>query len=64
MNTKENVTTTQPSFPQEPKRPFPYHEEEVSYRNESSGITISGTLTMPAEKGYFPAVILIAGNGS
>lgn len=63
MNAKESVTTTQPGFPQEPKRPFPYHEEEVNYRNESCDISISGTLTLPAEKGCFPAVILITGHG-
>jgi uncharacterized protein len=63
MSTKENKKTTQQSFPQEPKRPFPYHEEAVSYQNEAAGITLSGTLTMPTPNGCFPVVILIAGYG-
>ena len=60
MSNKEHA---QPGFYQEPKRPFPYHEEEVSYKNEAAGVTLSGTLTMPNQNGSFPVVILIAGYG-
>ncbi|MDI6807897.1 MAG: alpha/beta fold hydrolase [Candidatus Eisenbacteria bacterium] len=49
--------------PQEPKKPYPYREEEVSYKNENAGITLAGTLTLPEGKGPFPAVILITGSG-
>jgi uncharacterized protein len=49
--------------PQEPKRPYPYNEEEVSYENKAGGVTLAGTLTMPRGKGPFPAVLLITGSG-
>jgi len=51
------------SRPQEPKRPFPYHEEQVEYENKSASITIAGTLTYPKTYGPFPAVILLNGSG-
>ena len=51
------------SRPQEPKIPFPYIEQEVNYENSEAGIVLAGTLTMPAEEGLFPAVILISGSG-
>ena len=50
--------------PQEPRKPYPYSEEEVSYRNEKDNIKISGTLTMPRGSGPYPAVLLITGSGS
>ena len=50
--------------PQDPKKPYPYDEEEVSYRNEKDNITIAGTLTVPRGSGPYPAVLLITGSGS
>jgi len=50
--------------PQEPKKPYPYKEEEVTYENKAAGITLAGTLTFPFEKGPFPAVLLITGSGA
>lgn len=50
--------------PQEPKPPFPYRGEDVSYRNEAAGISIAGTLTLPSGNGPFPAVVLITGSGA
>jgi len=50
--------------PQEPKKPYPYKEEEVTYENKEAGITLAGTLTFPFEKGPFPAVLLITGSGA
>jgi len=50
--------------PQEPKKPYPYKEEEVTYENKEAGITLAGTLTFPFEKGHFPAVLLITGSGA
>ncbi|WP_378732765.1 alpha/beta hydrolase family protein [Nocardia brasiliensis] len=47
--------------PQEPKPPFPYQSEDVTFRN--GDITIAGTLTKPEGKGPFPAVLLITGSG-
>lgn len=52
-----------PSRPQTPHKPYPYLEEEVTYRNKPEGIDIAGTLTLPDKKGPFPAVLLITGTG-
>jgi len=48
--------------PQEPKRPYPYREEEVTVENSAAGITLAGTLTEPDSGGPFPAVVLITGS--
>jgi pimeloyl-ACP methyl ester carboxylesterase len=50
--------------PQDPKPPYPYLDEEVSYKNNVDAIRITGTLTMPRTGGPFPAVLLITGSGS
>lgn len=50
--------------PQKPQKPYPYIEEEVSYHNQSAGITLAGTLTLPDSVDKFPAVILITGSGA
>jgi fermentation-respiration switch protein FrsA (DUF1100 family) len=47
--------------PQEPMRPLPYREEEVSFR--SAGAKLAGTLTLPPGKGPFPAAVLVSGSG-
>ena len=49
---------------QDPKPPYPYDEQEVSYRNEKDNIKIAGTLTVPRGGGKYPAVLLITGSGS
>jgi len=49
--------------PQEPKKPYPYHEEDVTFENKKDSITLAGTLTLPEKTGSFPAVILISGSG-
>ena len=54
------LQTNQKNRYQEPKPPFPYFVEEVSYGN--SEISLSGTLTLPKTTGPFPAVILIHGS--
>lgn len=48
--------------PQEPKPPFPYASEEVTYDGEVG--VLAGTLTLPAGEGPFPAVLLITGSGA
>lgn len=50
--------------PQEPKKPYPYLDEEVTYQNAKAGVTLAGTLTMLRAGAPFPAVILITGSGS
>ncbi len=49
--------------PQEPKKPYPYIEEELVYENKEAGITLAGTLTLPSGKGPSPVVLLISGSG-
>lgn len=46
---------------QDPKKPYPYNEEEVSFQNEPAKITRAGTLTWPRGAGPFPVVLLIGG---
>jgi hypothetical protein len=49
--------------PQNPVKPYPYREEEVSYSNPAAKIELAATLTIPPGKGPFPAVLLIVGSG-
>ncbi|MBH8569901.1 alpha/beta fold hydrolase [Microvirga sp. STS02] len=49
--------------PQTPQPPFPYQSAEVTFKNEKAGITLAGTYTLPADKGPFPAVVLLTGSG-
>lgn len=59
----QEIKPTHTARPQEPKAPFSYREEEVSYENKAASVTLAGTLTQPQGNGPFPAVILIAGMG-
>ena len=49
--------------PQNPVKPYPYREEEVSYDNKVQNVTLAATLTLPQGKGPFPGVLLITGSG-
>jgi hypothetical protein len=49
--------------PQDPTKPYPYNEEEVSYQNNEAKISLGATLTLPKGDGPFPAVVLITGSG-
>ncbi len=49
--------------PQDPVKPYPYKEEEISFPNESAHISLSGTLTLPQGPGPFPVAILLSGSG-
>lgn len=53
-----------PARPQEPVRPFPYIEKDVSFTNPSDGTVLRGTLTLPGIEGRYPAVILVTGSGA
>lgn len=49
---------------QNPKPPYPYASEEVTFPNPAAGgVMLAGTLTLPRGKGPFPAVLLITGSG-
>jgi pimeloyl-ACP methyl ester carboxylesterase len=52
-----------PKRPQNPVKPYPYREEEVSYDNKVQEVTLAATLTIPQGKGPFPGVLLITGSG-
>ncbi|MGV9415099.1 alpha/beta hydrolase family protein [Nocardia sp. NPDC003693] len=52
---------TTPARSQEPKPPWPYRSEDVTYRSDA--ITVAGTLTLPRDGGPHPAVLLITGSG-
>ena len=60
---REEIKAEKTAKPQEPKKPYPYYSEDVTFRNEKAGITLAGTLTMPKKEGNFPAVVLISGSG-
>lgn len=49
--------------PQNPVKPYPYRDEEVSYDNKLQNVTLAATLTIPQGKGPFPAVVLLTGSG-
>src|SRR5437588_520690 len=49
--------------PQNPSKPYPYREEEVTFANPKAQVSLAGTLTLPSGSGPFPAAILIAGSG-
>ena len=50
--------------PQDPQKPYPYSEEEVSYENTTDKVKLTGTLTLPSSKTRVPAVVLITGSGA
>ena len=54
--------------PQTPEPPYPYATEEVVFRNEAEGATLSGTLTYPINylfvpKESVPVVLFVTGSG-
>jgi fermentation-respiration switch protein FrsA (DUF1100 family) len=49
--------------PQEPKKPYPYKEEEVRFENKAAGVVLAGTLTMPTTGTDFPTAVLVSGSG-
>ena len=55
--------------PQTPVAPFPYHTEEVTFKNEAEGAVLSGTLTYPIgyeqmAKDSVPVVLMVTGSGA
>jgi len=49
--------------PQNPVKPYPYKEDEVTYKNAKADIQLAATITIPPGKGPFPAVLLMSGSG-
>jgi pimeloyl-ACP methyl ester carboxylesterase len=64
LTLKRTDTTPGLSRPQDPKKPYPYSEEDVSYENPSDKVKLTGSLTVPASKEKVPAVVLITGSGA
>jgi hypothetical protein len=52
-----------PVRPQEPKKPYPYLTEDVTFENASASLTLAGTLTLPKSGGPFPVAVMISGSG-
>lgn len=61
--TEKDKAAAVPRRPQEPKAPFPYRSEELTFANKTAGFDLAGTLTLPAGAGPFPAVVLVSGSG-
>lgn len=66
LNLKPGTVT--PNRPQEPRPPFPYVTEEVTFTNTDDGAVLCGTLTYPTgfekmKKGTVPAVVMVTGSG-
>ena len=63
LELKRSDQTLELRRPQNPVKPFPYIEQEVSFESPGTGVTLAGTLTLPKGTGPFPGVLLIAGSG-
>jgi len=61
--TEKDKAALEPKRPQVPVKPYPYHEEDVTYENKVQNVTLAATLTIPQGKGPFPGVVLITGSG-
>lgn len=60
---REEAEKPELNRPQEPKAPYPYHSEDVTFENANANLTLAGTLTLPNKEGKLPAVVLISGSG-
>ncbi len=60
---REPIAARKQDRPQEPKPPFTYKVEEVSFQSSKESHVLAGTLTLPAEGEKHPAVVLISGSG-
>jgi pimeloyl-ACP methyl ester carboxylesterase len=63
LELKKGAKPVEQKRPQEPKPPYPYSEEEVTFMNTIENFSLAGTLTLPQGEGPFPAVVLISGSG-
>lgn len=60
---KRVIEYPRPARPQEPKPPFTYESEDVSFGGGAADVTLAGTLTRPKGAGKFAAVVLVTGSG-
>lgn len=59
----KNAAELERKRPQNPVKPYPYREEEVTYKNPAANIDLAATITIPQGSGPFPAVLLMSGSG-
>ncbi len=59
----KDISELEIKHPQVPTKPYPYHEEDVTYTNTAQNVTLAATFTTPQGTGPFPAVLLITGSG-
>jgi pimeloyl-ACP methyl ester carboxylesterase len=62
-SSEKDKAAAAPRRPQVPQAPFPYRSEDLTFSNKPAGFDLAGTLTLPAGKGPFPAVVLVSGSG-
>jgi pimeloyl-ACP methyl ester carboxylesterase len=62
-SSEKDKAAAAPRRSQVPKAPFPYRSEDLTFPNKLAGFDLAGTLTLPAGKGPFPAVVLVSGSG-
>jgi fermentation-respiration switch protein FrsA (DUF1100 family) len=61
---KQKIEKKTLNRPQEPKAPFTYYSEDITFENKKANITLAGTLTLPKKDGNnYPVVVLISGSG-
>lgn len=63
LNFKRSDQLPELRRPQNPIKPYPYREEEVTFANDVARVSLAGTLTLPPGPGPFPAAVLICGSG-
>lgn len=61
--TNDSSVIAPPNRPQNPKPPFNYTSEDVTFTNKEDNVTLAGTITRPKEGTNFKAVILVSGSG-
>ncbi len=61
---KKVTKASEKERPQNPKPPFNYTSEDVTFQNADGSIIYGATITIPKGKGPFPAVLLITGSGA
>lgn len=62
LTRSENAVATTINRPQEPKAPFDYNLEEVTFSH--GNITLAGTLSTPRDMKPLAAVVLVSGSGA
>lgn len=63
LHLERAVKEAKQARPQDPKPPFNYKAEEVTFVNPKESNTLAGTMTIPEGEGPFPAVVLVSGSG-